>query len=150
MAAADPAAGPRPVIVIHSLAHAIAALQAVAVDREVVLLSAPDAGIHAGAGWFKAVLEAAQAAAPAAHFSAILDCGDDAGAAQAALRAGLAAIVFTGRGDVAGRLAAIAAANSARLLTERPAADLDLLADFFSDAATLRRRCVAALGTQKR
>lgn len=117
--------------------------EAAAADRAVVLLSAADAGIHAGAGWFKAVIDAARAAAPTAGFSAILDCGDDAGAAQAALRAGIATVVFTGRTDVAERLAAIAAATGARVLSTRPAADLDLLAAFFSDAATLRRRCKA-------
>ena len=114
-----------------------------AAGRAVVLLSASDAGIYAGAGWFKAVIDAARAAAPTAHFSAVLDCGDDAGAAQAALRAGIAAIAFTGRSDVAERLTGIAAATGARVLTDRPAADLDLLAEFFSDAATLRRRCKA-------
>ncbi|HEU0215720.1 MAG TPA: hypothetical protein VFQ90_03610 [Stellaceae bacterium] len=107
------------------------------------MLSAADAGIHAGAGWFKAVLDATTTAAPTARFSAVLDCGDDAGAAQAALRAGVATIVFTGRADVAERLAAIAAATGARVLTARPGADLDLLTEFFSDAATLRRRCKA-------
>ena len=89
------------------------------------------------------MIDAARAAAPTAGFSAILDCGDDAGAAQAALRAGIATVVFTGRTDVAERLAAIAAATGARVLSTRPAADLDLLAAFFSDAATLRRRCKA-------
>ncbi|HWB51233.1 MAG TPA: hypothetical protein VG651_19125 [Stellaceae bacterium] len=110
-----------------------------------VLLSAPDAGIYAGAGWFTALADAARAAVPDARVSAILDCGDDAGAAQAALRAGVAAIVFTGRPDVAERLAGIAASRGARLLTRRPVADLDLAAEFFADAATLRDRCVAAL-----
>jgi acyl-CoA reductase-like NAD-dependent aldehyde dehydrogenase len=115
--------------------------EAAAADRSVVLLSAPDAGIYAGLGWFKALMDAAREALPAARFSAILDCGDDAGAAQGALRAGVAAIVFTGRADVAGRLAKIAAAKGARLLAARPTATIDLLSEFFSDAATLRRRC---------
>jgi hypothetical protein len=117
--------------------------EAAAAGRAVVLLSAPDAGIYAGAGWFKAVIDTARAAAPTADFSAVLDCGDDAGAAQAALRAGIATIVFSGRPDVAERLAAIAAATGGHVLTARPAADLDLLAEFFSDAAPLRRRCKA-------
>jgi acyl-CoA reductase-like NAD-dependent aldehyde dehydrogenase len=57
---------------------------------------------------------------PEARFTAILDCGDDAGAAMAAIRAGVEAIVFTGRTDVAERLAAIAAAKGANVLTKRP------------------------------
>jgi hypothetical protein len=117
--------------------------EAATADRAVVLLSAPDAGIYAGAGWFKAVIDAARTKAPTADLSAVLDCGDDAGAAQAALRAGIAAIVFTGRADVAERLAGIASATGARVLTARPVADLDLLAEFFSDAATLHHRCKA-------
>ena len=89
------------------------------------------------------MLAAARTAAPGARFSAILDCGDDAGAAQAALRARIAAIVFTGRADVAERLAGIAAAAGTRVSTARPVADLDLLPEFFSDPVTLRRRCKA-------
>jgi len=39
-----------PIIVIHSLAHAVAALNAAAgADRDIILLSAADAGIYAGA-----------------------------------------------------------------------------------------------------
>lgn len=65
-------------------------------------------------------MEAARDAVPAARFSAVLDCGDDPGAAMAAIRAGAEAIVFTGRAGVAERLAAIAAAAGARLMTQRP------------------------------
>jgi acyl-CoA reductase-like NAD-dependent aldehyde dehydrogenase len=84
------------------------------------VLSLPDAGIYAGPGWFTALIEAAREAAPEARFTAILDCGDDSGAAMAAIRAGVEAIVFTGRTDVAERLAAIAAAKGATVLTKRP------------------------------
>ena len=56
-----------PVIIIHSLAHAVAVLSAAAeVRRPVVLLSAPDAGISAGPGWWREVIAAARAAVPAA------------------------------------------------------------------------------------
>src|SRR5271163_1144478 len=79
-----------PVFVVHSLTQAVAALEAAAgAEREIILLSAPDAGIYAGAGWFKALIDAARMAVPAARFSAMLDCGDDAGATQGALRAGV-------------------------------------------------------------
>ncbi len=66
------------------------------------------------------MIEAARDAVPAARFSSVLDCGDDPGAAMAAIRAGAEAIVFTGRADVAERLTAIAAATGTRLLIERP------------------------------
>jgi hypothetical protein len=109
-------------IVVHSLAEATKVLEAVP-DREITLLSAPDAGIYAGPGWWTALIEAARAAVPGARFSSVLDCGDDPGAAMAAIRAGVEAVVFTGRADVAERLAAIAEAAGCRVLPTRPRAD---------------------------
>src|ERR1044071_5470590 len=81
-------------------------------------------------------------------FRAILDCGADAGAAMAAIRAGVEAIVFIGRTDVAVRLADIAAQAGARLLTARPTAILDLGPSFFADDEELRRRCADALASK--
>ena len=142
----DPDAAP--VIIIHSLAHAVAALGAAAeAGRTVVLASPPDAGIYAGPGWFREVLRAAREAVPAAQSSALLDCGQDAGAAMAAVRTGVEAIVFTGRADVAARLGDIATQAGARLLTARPAALLDLGTAFFADDEELRRRCADALAS---
>jgi hypothetical protein len=139
---------PSPTIVVHSLNQAVAALEAaVAANRAVTLLSAPDAGIYAGAGWWNALVVAARAAAPAARLSAILDCGDQAGAVQAALRAGVETAIFTGRADVAQRLAAIAEQQGARLLTARPEPDLDLLPLFFADRETVRRECADVLAS---
>ena len=142
----DPDAAP--VIIIHSLAHAVAVLNAAAeAGRAVVLASPPDAGIYAGPGWFREVLRAAREAVPAAQSSALLDCGSDAGAAMAAIRAGIDAIVFTGRADVAARLGDIATQAGARLLTARPAAILDLGVSFFADDESVRRRCADALAS---
>jgi hypothetical protein len=144
------AAAPAAAITVHSLAHAVAALEAaVEADHDIVLLSAFDAGLSAGPGWWVALVAAARAAAPAARCAAILDCGDDPGAAMAAIRAGAEAIVFTGRADVALRLADIAAAQGCRLVTERPAAALDLADLFFADPETLRRRCSDALASPR-
>ena len=135
-----------PVIVVHSLAQAVAVLAAAAAaGRPVALLSAPDAGLYAGPGWWREVIAAARAAVPAAECAAILDCGDDAGAAQAAIRAGIEAIVFTGRADVAARLADIAGQQGARLITDRPVAALDLAAEFFASPEALRHSCRAVL-----
>ena len=111
------------------------------------MLSALDAGIYAGPGWWKAVTDAAREAVPGARFTAILDCGDDAGVAQGAIRAGIEAMVFTGRADVAERLSAITAAAGSSLLIRRPEAILDLGRWFFADGDELRRRCAEALGT---
>lgn len=115
----------------------------------VVLLSAPDAGVYAGAGWWKALMGLAREAAPDAIFTAILDCGEDAGAAQGAIRAGIEALVFTGRADVAKRLSAIAEAARACVLTARPPTTLDLKRWFFADREVLRRRCAEALGATR-
>jgi len=135
-----------PAVVVHSLAHAVAALEAAAAaETKLILLSAPDAGIYAGPGWWKALVDEARCAVSGAVFTAMLDCGDDAGAAQGAIRAGIEAVVFTGRSDVAERLAAIAASAGSRMLARRPDATLDLGRWFFADGAELRRRCTDAM-----
>ena len=135
-----------PAIVVHSLAHAVAALEAAAeVGEPVVLLSAVDAGLSAGAGWWREAVAAARDSVPAARAAALLDCGDDAGAAQAALRAGVEAIVFSGRADVEERLADIAGRRGSRVFGERPEATLDLGDEFFAPPETLRRRVLAVL-----
>ncbi len=137
-----------PVIIIHSVAHAVAALSAAAeAGRPVTLASAPDAGIYAGPGWFGALVAAARAAVPAAQGAALLDCGADAGAAQAAIRTGIEGIVFTGRADVADRLADVAGQRGARLLTARPAPALDLDTEFFAAPEILRQRCAEILAS---
>jgi hypothetical protein len=140
--------GRAPAIVVHSLAHAIAALGAATEARlPIVLLSAPEAALTVGPGWWRALVDAGRAAVPDARFTAVLDCGDDSGAAQAAIRAGVEALVFTGRPDVVERLTAIAGQRGATLLIERPAAALDLGELFFADLETLRRRCADVLAS---
>ena len=131
-----------PVIVVHSLAHATAALKAAArAGRPVVLASPPGAGSYVGPGWFREVVSAARAAVPEASFSALLDCGNEVGAALAAIRSEIEGVVFTGRADVATRLADIAAQHGVRFLTTRPAPVLDLGDDFFAAPEILERRC---------
>ena len=133
-------------IIVHSLGHAIGALRAGArTGHSIILSSAPEAGIYAGPGWFGAVVAAAREAVPDARFSAILDCGDQAGAALAAIRAQIERIIFTGRADVASRLADIARQHGVRLETTRPAAVLDLGADFFASAESVEQRCADIL-----
>ncbi len=135
-----------PVIVVHSLAHALGALEAAArAGRPVMLLSAPAAGVYAGPGWFQALVEVARQAVPKARFRAMLDCGDEASAALAAIRAPVEGAIFTGRADVARRLADIAGQQGVRFAIERPAAALDLGADFFADKAAVEQRCAEFL-----
>jgi hypothetical protein len=132
----------QPVVIIHSLAQAIAALNAATrAGRPIVLASAPDAGGYGGPGWFGSLVAAAREAVPEAKFSALLDCGDNVGAALAAIRSEIEIVVFTGRRDVARRLADIARQHCVRLNTGRPAATLDLEPDFFASKESLERRC---------
>jgi acyl-CoA reductase-like NAD-dependent aldehyde dehydrogenase len=133
-----------PVAVVHTLAHAVGALTAAAqVGRPVVLISAPDAGGYAGPGWFAALVAMAREAVPAAQSSSFLDCGESAGAALAAMRAGIEGVVFTGRAEVVRRLADIARQHGVRFETFRPSPALDLGGDFFASAEQAERRCRA-------
>ena len=134
------------VIIIHSLAQAIAALTAAArAGRPVALASAPNAGSYVGPGWFGALVVAAREAVPGARFSALLDCGDDVGAALAAIRSEIEGVVFTGRADVARRLADIAAQHGVRFETDRCATALDLGEDFFASGDSVKQRCAEFL-----
>jgi acyl-CoA reductase-like NAD-dependent aldehyde dehydrogenase len=134
------------VIVVHSLAQAIGALMAAArTGRSVVLASASGAGSYGGPGWFGALIAAAREAVPEARFFALLDCGDDVGAALAAIRSEIEGVVFTGRADVARRLADIARQHSVRLVLHRPAATLDLADDVFASPEIIEQRCADLL-----
>jgi hypothetical protein len=136
-----------PIIVIHSIDHAVGALAAAArVGRPIILASAPDAGGYVGPGWFAALMREAGETVPEARFAALLDCGDSAGAALAAVRAHVEGIIFTGRCDVARRLADIARQHGVRLETERRPAGLDLGNVFFASREEVERRCAEFLG----
>jgi len=140
-------ADPVPAIIFHSLDHAVAALTAVVrTGRAIVLMSAADAGGYLGPGWFVALVAAAREAVPEARFTALLDCGDNTGAALAAIRAEVEGVVFTGRADVALRLADIARPTGVRFLTQLPAEVLDLVEEFFASPQDLERRCAEFLG----
>ena len=110
-----------------------------------MLASPPGAGSYVGAGWFREVIVAARASVPAAHVSALLDCGDDVGAALAAIRSEVEGVVFTGRADVALRLADIALQHNVQFVTDRPSPALDLGDDFFASSEILERRCADLL-----
>jgi hypothetical protein len=139
------------VIVVHSLAHAVAALRAAALaGQKVTLLSPAGAGIYMGAGWFAALVAAARATVPEASTSAVLDCADDPAAALVAIRQRTDAVVFTGRADVAARLADIARQYGVALLPVRPPAALDLAAEFFASIVALEARCGDVLASPQR
>jgi acyl-CoA reductase-like NAD-dependent aldehyde dehydrogenase len=115
------------------------------VGRSVVLASAPDAGGYVGPGWFGALVKAAREAVPEARLAALLDCGENVGAALAAIRAEVEGVIFTGRADVARRLADIAQQHRVQFETSRPEGALDLGDDFFASPESLERRCAEFL-----
>ena len=130
------------VVVVHSLAHAVGALKAAArAGCRIILASAPEAGIYAGPGWSGAVVAKAREAVPDARCFAILDCGGRPGATLAAMRARIEGVAFTGRADVARRLADIANQHGVRLFRGRPRAALDLGEIFFASEQESAERC---------
>ena len=110
-----------------------------------MIASAPGAGSYVGPGWFRELVATAREAVPEASCSSLLDCADDRGAALAALRSQVEGVVFTGRADVARRLADIASQHRVRFVTERPVPAIDLGDDFFASPEVLERRCVELL-----
>jgi hypothetical protein len=109
--------------VVHGKRHLLAALAAGAASgRPVIALSGESAGAYAGAEWFLALVRQCQPAFPDVELTAMFDCGDRAGDALAALKAGVGDVVFTGHPDAAVRLAAISGQRGARIHDARPPA----------------------------
>jgi hypothetical protein len=118
-------------VVIHSLDHARRALAAAAAAGVAVRLqSAPGAAAYSGAAWFQEVVRTASSAHPDVAVEAVLDCGDAAGLALAALRQGIPVVRFSGRRRVRENIAAIALRHGAVLDSARRAVlDLGRVAD---------------------
>lgn len=123
-------------ILIRDLDDALAAAAAADALAVPLTLMAPEG---CGALWLLELLERVRRAHPRLEVAALLDCGDRAGEAQGALAAGVPQLLFTGRADLAERLAAIAAAGGATLLTCCPPL-LDLGACGLAEGQGLRRR----------
>ncbi|RDD61853.1 hypothetical protein [Ferruginivarius sediminum] len=118
---------PNAAVVFHSIEHLNAALTAAQeTSIELTLLTAPAAAAYLGAGWFREAVAAARAAHPDVRATMLLDCGERPGDALAAFRAGVPGVIFTGRADVADKLAALAQAHGTIFRRDRPAAH-DLL-----------------------
>ena len=91
----------------------------------VTLLSPKGAAGYAGVGVFHKTIERAASEYPGAVFTAILDCGAEAGTVLAAFRRGVKCVRFHGDAAVAAKLSAIAAHYGAALAARTPRA-LDL------------------------
>lgn len=114
-----------PAVTIHGLEMA---QQALAPGLPVTLISGRAAATYAGCGWWRAVITASRHAGPD-----ILDCGDAAGRALEALRAGCKLLVLDGSLPAFPRVAARAGLHGAVLLPARPPS-LDL-----ADRGAIRR-----------
>jgi hypothetical protein len=134
-------------IVVHSLAHARAALAAArALELPVTLASAEGAGGYAGPLWFKSLIEAARADFPEVEISAVLDCGNEAGTVLGALRHGLTRVRFTGHEAALAPLQEIAHELGAEIETGAAPRALDLLNEPDAEAAARAYLAESAAG----
>jgi len=123
-------------IIVHSLAHARAALAAARDLRvPVTLASARGAGSYAGPLWFKSLIATARADFPEANVTAVLDCGGEAGTTLAALRHGFERVRFTGNKAARQPLNEIARELGAEIETGEAPDALDLLDEADPEAA---------------
>jgi hypothetical protein len=123
-------------IIVHSLAHARAALAAARAARvPVMLASAAGAGGYAGPLWFKSLIEAARADFPEVEITAVLDCANEAGTTLAALRHGIKRVRFTGTDIACAPLREIAEQLGAEIETGKAPDTLDLLMERDPQAA---------------
>jgi hypothetical protein len=124
-------------IIIHSLAHARAALAAArALKVPVTLASAAGAGGYAGPLWFKSLVEAARADFPEVEVTAILDCGGEPGTALGALRHGIKRVRLTGNEAALPSLRDIAQGLGAEIEAGTAPDALDLADQADPEAAT--------------
>ncbi len=129
-------------ILVHSLEDAQSAMAAAAAAGvPLSLATAPGAAAYLGPAWFREMTAIVAREYPRVRLTAVLDCGDKAGHAMAALSAGVRSVRFTGRKAVTAKLAEIATAQGGELVTGRLLA-LDLLNE--PDPAAACRRWLAA------
>jgi hypothetical protein len=116
-------------VVIHSQAHALAALGALPAGRRppcrLVLLSAPGAAGFLGPGWWAALIAGLQPRMDATGAADLLDCGASAGRAMEALRIGLRGLILSTECPQYAAVLARASALGTTIDRQRPAA-LDL------------------------
>jgi hypothetical protein len=97
-------------VAVETLADALHALQAGHKSGQTIQLLFTWARLKAaGIGYAAAIIAKARAANPGAKFQTILDAGEDAGLALAALKSGADLVRFSGTPQVAAKLSQIAA-----------------------------------------
>ncbi len=114
-------------IVVHEIAHAIAALTAArAQNQPLLIISAPGAVRSAGAGWWRELVAQARDSIPDQGAEWVLDCGDEPGMALAALREGVGTIALEADETTWSRVAQIAIQCDASVLKVDRTGALDL------------------------
>ena len=110
-------------VVIHGLVDARRACH-IARDLgvEIQLVSSTDAVSYIGPTWFFNITLRVKQEFPDVVINTVLDCGDAAGGALAALRAGIKSIHYAGNNNVAHKIEDIANQRGAELLKSTPRA----------------------------
>ena len=110
---------------VHGLGDAmLAGSVAQELGVAITLFSAPNAVASLGPAWFRYIVRDVERAYPGLDVEAVLDCGDTAGYALAALRAGIRIIRFSGSPPTVRKIKDIAGSYGARLV-RRPSRILD-------------------------
>jgi hypothetical protein len=115
-------------IIIHGIDDAkTAAAAARSLGIGIRLVSAPGAASYGGAAWFAEIIKDVRSEFPDVAIDAVLDCGDAAGHAMAALRVGITSIRYTGPRRVRDKLKLLAIEYGAALIDcDEPALDMSL------------------------
>jgi hypothetical protein len=126
-----PQGGREYVIIVHTLDHAITALQAAhELHSPITLQTAPDAISYAGSAYLLAMFAQARQACPHAHARFVLDCNTTVAPAIAAIQSGHQHIRSCAPPEIQAKLADIAAQYGARMLSPpHEALDLQNVAD---------------------
>jgi hypothetical protein len=106
-----------PAVMVHGAGHVRLAMS---LGRPLTLLSAPNAGVFAGAGWWRALVCLAEAANPGLAIADILDCGQAPGRAMEALQLGQQRLVLHAKARIWQDIAARAACQGAIVLAQAP------------------------------
>lgn len=100
----------------------------------ITLFSGPDAVASMGPAWFRNIVRSLEHTYPDLDVEAVLDCGDAAGYALAALRSGVKIIRYSGNTSAAKKIKDIAGTYGARLVG-RPSRILDARGEQDTDVA---------------
>lgn len=91
-------------------------------DRPVTVLTPVNAGRYAGPAYYFEMLQLVKSEFPQSRIKAVLDCGDDAAIALAALDLGWRALILRGSKTARARVGDIANRLNAEVMARRPAA----------------------------